>query len=160
MSIFDLFVKGSHKKLWNIQILCLGLEGSVIFADHFSGSFKPFLFEIFWNSFLNIDQVQAVFLFSFVAQIVLKLQIFCVDPQFLFSFGSCTKSKSLYSLPFSCSKSDLLSNRFVRQLAAYPRFFTVRRLKLEKINWCSLIIEQKYCQILKMSSSVSSVVEF
>ena len=46
-SIFYLFVKDSHKKLRNIQILCLGLEGSVIFADHFSGSYKPFLFEIF-----------------------------------------------------------------------------------------------------------------
>ena len=41
-SIFYLFVKDSHKKLRNIQILCLGLEGSVIFADYFSGSYKPF----------------------------------------------------------------------------------------------------------------------
>ena len=104
-SIFGLYVKDSHKKLWNIQILCLGLEGSVIFADNFSGSYKPFLFEMFFWSlfFLNIDQAQAVFLFSFVVQIVLKLQIFCADPRFLFSFGCCplVQNPNLYILyPF------------------------------------------------------------
>ena len=99
-SIFNLFVKDSHKKLWNIQMLCLGLEGSVIFVDNFSGSYKPFFWDLI---FFSIDQVQGVFQFSFVVQIVLKLQIFCADPRFLFSFGCCplVQNPNLYILyPF------------------------------------------------------------
>ena len=64
------------------------LEGPMIFADNFFGSLQflmrvPFLF-------FNTDQVvQVGFLFSFVVQIALKLQIFCEDPQFLLAFGHC-----------------------------------------------------------------------
>ena len=103
-SIFYLFVKDSHKKIvkytntlsgdWKVPWFLLIIFPVV--TNHFCLRF-------FSNIFLNIDQVQAVFLFSFVVQIVLKLRIFCADPRFLFSFGCCplVQNPNLYILyPF------------------------------------------------------------
>ena len=104
-SIFYLFVKDSHKKnceiykyfVWAWKVPWFLLIIFPVVTNHFCLRF------FFWNNFLNIDEVQAVFLFSFVVQIVLKLQIFCADPRFLFSFGRCplAQNPNLYILyPF------------------------------------------------------------
>ena len=68
-----------------IQML---LGGPGRFSDFCWPFFRLLQLALFRDfTLLNIDQVQVVFLFSFVEKIFLKLQIFCEDPRFLLAFG-------------------------------------------------------------------------